>query len=111
MHVAFATAKVSAFNCVDKQTIDAVAVTLIIFRRINATLGCNRVRTSRRIMKRKCINLIAKFGQSRRCRCAGQTGANNNYFELALVVRVDEFGVGFVVIPLVAQLTIWNLGV
>ena len=62
-------------------------------------------------MKRESINLITKFSQSRRSRSAGQARADNDYFELALIVRVDEFGVSLIVVPLFVQGTIWNLGI
>ena len=108
MDVALTTAKVATFNRVDKQAIDAVAITLIIFRRVDATLRGNRVSTSCRIMKRKCINLVTEFGKCRCCRRTGKTGTNNDYFELALIVRIDKFCVGFIVVPLVAQRTFGN---
>ena len=108
MHVALTTAKVAAFNRVDKQAVDAVTITLIIFRCVDATLRGNRVGASCRVVKCKRINLVAKFGKRRSGRRTGKTCTNNDYFELALVVRVDKFCVGFIVVPLVAQRAFWN---
>ena len=111
MHVCFARTEVATLDGVLKQTIDAVAVTLVILGGVDSTLCCNGVRATWRVMKGKCINLIAQLGKRCSSRCSCKTSSNNNDFELALVVRVYKLCVCFVVVPLFMQRTSWDFGV
>ena len=111
MHIAFTAAKVATLDCVNEQTINTVAIALIIFRSVDSALSGNRMCSTRRVMKRERINLIAKFSQGCGSRRAGETGANNNYFELALVIRINKFGVSLIVVPLFVQRTIGDFRV
>src|ERR1700754_4693593 len=48
IHVRLTGTKVASLDGVIKQSINAVAVVLIIFCRVNSALGCNRMCASRR---------------------------------------------------------------
>ena len=86
IHVRFTGAKVAALDGVVKQSVNAVAVVLIIFRRVDPTLGCNRMRASRRILETKTFHSITKLAQRRRSRSAGQTASYNDDLEFSPVI-------------------------
>ena len=62
MHVCFTCAEVATFDCVVEQTMNAVAVTLVVLRAVDTALGSNGVRTTCRVMKCKCVDLVSEFG-------------------------------------------------
>ena len=65
--VRFAGTKIAALNGVVKEAVNAVAVVLVIFRRVDPALRCNRMRAARRILKAKTFHPITQFAQ---CRCS-----------------------------------------
>ena len=67
MNVCFACAKVATFDCVVEQTMNAVAVTLVVLCTVDTALGSNGVRTTCRVMKCKRIDLVSEFGK---CCCS-----------------------------------------
>ena len=67
MHVCFTCAEVTTFDGVVEQTMNAVAVTLVVLRAIDTALGSNGVRTTCRVMKCKRIDLVSEFGK---CCCS-----------------------------------------
>ena len=61
--VAFAGAEVAAFDGVVEQAIDAVAVVLIIFRGVNASLGGDGVGAAGGILEAEAFYVVAEFAQ------------------------------------------------
>ena len=86
IHVCFTGTKIAALDRVVKQSINAVAVVLIILRRVDPTLGRNRMRASRRILKAKTFHSITQFAQRRRSRSTGQTASYNDDLEFSPVM-------------------------
>ena len=80
-----------------------VTIALIVLGRVDAALCRNRVGTTRRVVEGERINLIAELGERRSSRGTRQTGADDDDLELALVVGVDQLGIGLEVVPLVGQ--------
>ncbi len=101
--VALAGAEVAALDRVVEQPVDAVAVAAVVLRRVDPALGGDRVGSTRRVVERERLDLVAELGEGGRRRGAGETGADDEDLELALVVRVDQLGVGDVVVPLVGE--------
>src|SRR4029077_17246570 len=77
INVGFAGTKIAALNRVVEQAINAVAIVLIIFFRINAALRCNGMRAPRRILKTKAFPPVSEFTKSRRGRSAGEPAADD----------------------------------
>ena len=103
MHVCLARAEVAALDGVLEQAIDAVAVALIVLCGVDAALGSNGVRASRRVVERKRVDLVTKLGKRCGSGCTCKAGANHDDLELSLVVRVYQLGVCLVVVPLVGK--------
>src|ERR1700751_2823468 len=51
VNVRFPRTKIAAFNCIIKETKNAVSIVLIIFRRINAALGGDAMRPAWRVLE------------------------------------------------------------
>ena len=111
VHVGLAGAEVAALDRVVEQTVDRVAVALVVLRRVDAALGGDRVRPPRRVVERERVDLVAELGERRRRRRTGESGADDDDLELALVGRVDELLVGLEVVPLVGERPVGDLGV
>ena len=109
--VALTGAEVAALDGVVEEPIDAVAVAAVVLGRVDAALGGDRVGPAGRVVERERLDLVAELGQRRRRRGAGQTGADDEDLELALVVRVDELRVGDEGLPLLCQRPVRDLGV
>src|SRR5207248_1164812 len=99
INVRFPRTKIAAFDCVVEQTVNAVAVVLIIFGGVNPTLGGDGVRAARRILIAKAFHPVAELAQGGCRRTSSQTGANHNYFELAPVVWINQPRVVLVIRP------------
>ena len=93
MHVCFTCAEVATFDGVVEQTVDAVAVTLVVLRTIDAALRGDGVCATCGVMECERIDLVTKFCKCCCCGCTSKTGANHNHFELALVVGVHQLHV------------------
>ena len=65
---------------------------------------------ARGVMKSKCVDAIAEFGKRCSSSGTGQTSANHDDLELALVAWVNELGIGLEVVPLVGQRAVGDLG-
>src|SRR5207248_4426137 len=99
INVRFARAKVAAFDRVVEQPINAVAVVLIIFRRVDSTLRGYGMRAPWRIVIAKTFHPITEFAQRRRQRTPGEAAADNNDFKFAAIVWTNEAGMVFVTRP------------
>ena len=99
MHVSFAGAEVAALDGVVEQTMNAVAVTLIVLGGVDSALRGDGVRAARRVVEGESVHLITEFGQRCRRRRAGQTGADDDDLELALVAGGNQLHVALVGVP------------
>src|SRR5207248_4745358 len=69
--VCFARAKVAALDGIVEQPIDAVAIVLVVLRRVDAALGGDAVGASRRILKAECVDAVSELTQRRRRGASG----------------------------------------
>ncbi len=103
VHVALAGTEVAALDRVVEQAMDRVTVAAVVLRRVDAALRGDGVRAPRRVVERERVDLVAELGQRRRGGRPGQTGADDDDLELALVVGVDQLHVVLVVVPLLSD--------
>src|SRR5262245_12994109 len=89
IHVRFTGTKIPSLYRVVKQSVNAVPVVLVVFSRIYSTLGCDRMRATRRILKAKAFHPITQFPQRRGRRPAGQAASDDDDLELSPVVRAN----------------------
>src|SRR6185436_15558585 len=104
-------AEVAALDGVVEQTEDAVAVVVVVLGRVDAALGGDRVGAAGAVLEAEALHPVAELAEARRRRGAGQTGADDDDRELALVVRIDQTQVPLVVLPLALQGTGRDLAV
>src|SRR5262249_43827012 len=111
IHVRFAGTKVAALDRVVKQSVNAVAIVLVILCRVEPTLGGNRMGSARRILKAKTFHVIPQLTQSCRRRSTGKTASYNNDLEFSPVVWANQTGMIKMVSPFLSKWTGRNLGV
>ena len=63
MHISFTTPVISALDGIIKETVHRVTIVLVILGRIDASLRGNGMRSTRRILETKCLNVVAHFSQ------------------------------------------------
>src|SRR6185312_1764898 len=101
--IAFARTVIPALDRIIKKTEHAVAVVLVILGCIDSPLGRDAVRPARRILETESFHLVSHFAERGCRRGAGQTRAYNDHFEVALVGRVHQFDMTFIVFPFFVQ--------
>ena len=99
INVGFAGTKIAAFDRVVEQTVNAVAVVLIIFRGIDSALRRDRMGAARRILVAKAFHPITEFAQRCCGRTAGESGADDDDFEFAAIIWTNESRVILVARP------------
>jgi hypothetical protein len=109
--VGLARAVIAALDRVVEQAVDAVAVVLVVFRSVDAALRRDRVGPAGAVLKAKAVDLVAELSQRGRGRGAGETGADHDHAELALVGGVDQLQVEAVLVPLLGDRAGRDLGV
>ena len=72
VNVGLARAKIAALDGVVEQPVDAVAVPVIVFGRVNASLRGDAVGAPRGILEAKALDVVAQLPQRRGRRSAGQ---------------------------------------
>src|SRR5207253_6894314 len=100
IYVCLACAEVTALHRVVEQTVDAVAVALIILRCIDTALRGNAVRAARRIVVREAVNVVAELAECRGCSATSETRTDHDDFVFPLVRRIHEFHVVITSFPL-----------
>jgi hypothetical protein len=94
--VRLAGAVVAALDRVVEEPVDAVAVVLVVLRRVDAALRRDRVRAPRAVVEDEAAHLVAELGERRRGGRAREARAHDDHLVLALVRRVDEADVRLV---------------
>ncbi len=94
---------VAALHGVVEETVNAVAVVLVVFGSIDTTLCGNGVCATGRVLNAKVIYVEAHLGQRRGGAGACQSGAHNDDVELQFVLGVDEALVSLIVSPLLSD--------
>ena len=103
VHVRLAGAVVAALDRVVEEAVDAVAVVLVVLRRVDPALRGDGVRTAGRVVERDDLHVVAELAERRGGRRAGEAGADDDDVEPALVRRVDELDRELVVVPLLGE--------
>ena len=70
-----------------------------------------RVRTPGRVVEREHLDLVAELAERGRGARAGEARADDEHVELPLVRRVDELDLELVVVPLLGDRTVGDVGV
>ena len=109
--VGFARAVVAALDRVVEQPVHAVAVVLVVLRRVDAALRGDAVRAARAVLDAEVQDVVAELTERRGRRCARQSRSDADDRVLALVGRVDELDLELVPIPLLGNRSGRNLGV
>ena len=110
VHVGFAGAEVAALDRVVEEAADAVAVAVVVLGAVDTALGRDGVRAARAVLVAVALDLVAELGQGGRGGAAGQAGTHDDHLVLALIGRVDELEVELVLVPLLLDRTVWDLG-
>ena len=111
MDVGLARTKVSALQRVIKQPMHGVTVAVIILGRVDATLGGDRVGSTRRVVKGKDLYVVSKPGKGGGGGGTGQTGTHDDDVELPFVRRVHQLHRKLVVIPLFGDGAVGYFGI
>jgi hypothetical protein len=61
--VGFAGAEIASFDGVVEETVDGVAIVLIIFGGVNSALGCDGMGAARAVLVAEAIDVVAEFGE------------------------------------------------
>ena len=111
VHVRLAAAVVAALHGVVEEAVDAVAVAVVVLRRVDAALRGDGVGPTGRVVEGEDLHVVPEPAERGRGRRAGQAGADDDDVELPLVVRVDELDRELVVVPLLLDRAVGDLGV
>jgi len=103
VYVGLAGAIIAAFYRVVEEAEDGVAVVLVVFCRVDATLRGDGMRPAGGILVTERFDVVAQFRQRCRRRSARQPRADHDDGELALVGRVDQLHVELMPGPLLGQ--------
>ena len=109
--IGFTGAEVAAFNGVVKQAVNGVAVVLVVLGCVNAALGRNGVGAAGAVLVAEAFDVVAKFGKRGSSGGASQAGTYHKHRVLALVVRIDQFGLKLVLGPFVLNRAGGNFGI
>src|SRR5690606_28985158 len=102
---------VTALYRVQEKAPNAVAVVLVVFRRVDAPLGGHAVGPPRRVLNAEVEDVVSQFTQRRGRRGTRQTGSHDDNGVAPFVGGVDQFHRRFVVGPLVLDGPFRDLGV
>ena len=86
-----------------------VPITLVVFGCIDSSLCCDRVCTTWRILKAKCLDVIAQFGKRSRSGTASQARTNHDHIDQTFVGWTDQTNVVFMICPFISYWTLRDL--
>src|SRR6185295_238267 len=98
--VGFARPIIAALHRVVEEAVDAIAVVLIILRRVDAALRRDRMRAPRAVLDAEVQDVVTELAERGRRRRARQAGADDDDRVLPFVRRVDQLHLELVAIPL-----------
>ena len=96
-------AEVTALHGVVEQPPDAVAVVLVILRRVDAALRGDGMRAARRVLEAEALDVVTELAERRGSRAAGEARAHDDHGELPLVRRVHKLHLELVLVPLLLE--------
>ncbi len=109
--VCLASAVVAALHRVVEETVDAVAVVLIVLGGVDAALGCDGVGATRAVVHAEALHDISELREGGGGGGASEPGTHHDDFELPLVGGVDELELELVPLPLLLERPTGNLGI
>jgi hypothetical protein len=99
INISFTRPEISPFDGVVKEPVNTVAIVLIIFCGINASLGGDAMSAAWAVLEAEDLHVVTKFRHGRGCGSASQSGAHHDHLKLSFVGRVDQFHFEAVFIP------------
>ena len=109
--VGLARSVVAALDRVVEQPLDAVAVVLIVLRRVDAALRRDAVRAPRTVLDAEAQDVVAKLAQRRRGRRPREARADDDHRVLAPVCGIDQLRLEAMAIPFLGEGAGRNFGV
>ncbi len=109
--VRFAGAVVAALDGVVKESMNAVAVVLVIFCGVDTALGGDAVRAAGAVLITETGDVVALLGEAGGGGTSGEAGTDDDDAVFAAVGRVDQLHVEFMAGPLFGKGSGRNLGV
>ena len=103
VHVRLTRAVVATLHGVVEQTVGAIAVVLVVLRRVDATLRGDAVRTTRAILVTEGLYVVAHLGERRRGRTTGKARTHHDHIDAALVGRRHDTDMPLVEGPLLVD--------
>ena len=100
MHVGFASAEVTALHGIVEQTVNGVAVVLVVLGSVDTTLGSNGVCATGTILDAERLDIVTKFGKRCGSGRTGKASTHHDHRELTLVGGVHELEFELVLGPL-----------
>src|SRR5437016_11550765 len=94
-----------------EQSVDAIAIVLIILCGIDPALRCNRVRAPWRILKAKAFYPVAEFAQGRPRQSAAKPAPNNNTPKLSRIIWLTKSQLIRLLRPFLSDRSGWILAV
>src|SRR6516225_522556 len=97
--VAFTGAEVATFHCVVEQPVNAVAIIVIVLGSVDAALSGNGVGAAGTVLIAETLHVVAEFPEAGGSSATGEAGTDDDDVVLALVGRIDELEIEFVLVP------------
>ena len=97
-------------NGVVEESIDAVAVVLVVLGRVDTALGRNRVSASRGVLVAETVHVVAKLSHGCTCGRTGESRTDDDDTKLPLVGWVDQLHFKSVLVPFLSDIATWNFG-
>jgi len=111
MDIGFAGAEVAAFDGIVEEALDGIAVVLVIFSGVDASLGGDGVGASWGILEAEAFDLVAEFAEGGGGAGASEAGADDDDFVFSAIGGVDQFGIELMIFPLIGDGTCGNFGI
>ena len=111
VHVRLAGAEVAALHGVVEEPVHRVAVVAVVLRGVDPALRGDECARRGESWKVSIVDLVAELAERRGGTRAGEPRAHHEHVELPLVRRVDELDVELVVVPLLGDRALGDVGV
>ena len=87
------------FHRVVEEAVNAVAVVLVVLRRVDAALSRDAVRAAGAVLVAEALDVVAHLAERSGCRPPGEAATHDDDVVLAAVGRSDELARLFVLLP------------
>ena len=107
-NIRFARPEVAALDRVVEQTVNTVAIVLIILGRVDPTLRGDAVRPARAVLVTETFHVVAKLAQRGGGGSTGEAAPDDDDLKFPAVIRGNQSRVILVIGPFFRQRTRWN---